>query len=75
MVSGLTIGFGRVCYVSVTLYVCGFVLQGAAFQFHLHIAVLAVGWVLAQIATMMNTAAICEHPTTASILDLANAAK
>ncbi|KAI0711555.1 MFS general substrate transporter [Earliella scabrosa] len=47
-----------VCYVSVTLYVCGFVLQGAAFQFHLHIAVLAVGWVLAQIATMMNTAAI-----------------
>ncbi|EJF58947.1 MFS general substrate transporter [Dichomitus squalens LYAD-421 SS1] len=46
------------CYPSVALFVCGSVLQGAAFQLHLHIAVLVVGWVLAQMAVMMNTSAI-----------------
>ena len=50
----------RACYPSVVLFVCGSVLEGAAFQLHLHIAVLVVGWVLAQMAVMMNTSAICE---------------
>ncbi|PIL27344.1 MFS general substrate transporter [Ganoderma sinense ZZ0214-1] len=45
------------CYPSAALFVIGFILEGAAFQFHLHIAVLVVGWLCAQIAVMMNTSA------------------
>ncbi len=51
----------RACYVAVAFYVAGFVLQGAAFQMHFHIAVLVVGWILAEVAVMLNTSAICEH--------------
>ncbi|RDX40795.1 MFS general substrate transporter [Lentinus brumalis] len=47
------------CYVAVAFYVAGFVLQGAAFQMHFHIAVLVVGWILAEVAVMLNTSAIC----------------
>ncbi|KAI0746559.1 MFS general substrate transporter [Daedaleopsis nitida] len=46
------------CYPAVVLFVGGFLLQGAAFEKHLHIAVLVAGWVFAQVATMINTAAI-----------------
>ncbi|KAI0764761.1 MFS general substrate transporter [Fomes fomentarius] len=46
------------CYIAVALWVCGFVLQGAAFQRHFHIAVLVVGWICGQTAAMMNTFAI-----------------
>ena len=52
---------GRACYPSAALFVGGFVLQGAAFQFHLHIAVLVVGWLFAEIGVMMNTSAVCEY--------------
>lgn len=50
----------RTCYIAVALWVCGFVLQGAAFQRHFPIAVLVVGWICGQTAAMMNTFAICE---------------
>ncbi|RPD65251.1 MFS general substrate transporter [Lentinus tigrinus ALCF2SS1-7] len=46
------------CYIAVALFVAGFVLQGAAFQMHLHIAVLVLGWILAEVAVMLNTSAI-----------------
>ena len=58
--TGLTSSALRACYLAVALYVAGFVLQGAAFQMHLHIAVLVVGWILAEVAVMLNTSAVCE---------------
>ena len=50
----------RACYVAVVLYVVGMVLIGAAFQNHLTIAAFIIGWGLVEIATMVNTVAVCE---------------
>lgn len=53
----------RSCYVAVALYVVGMVLMGAAFQNHLTIAAFIIGWGLVEVATMVNTVAICEYLT------------
>ncbi|KAH9950836.1 MFS general substrate transporter [Amylocystis lapponica] len=49
------------CYIAVPLYVCGFVLLGAAFQKNLSVAALVLGWGIAQIAIMINTVAIYSY--------------
>ncbi|THH26494.1 hypothetical protein EUX98_g7695 [Antrodiella citrinella] len=46
------------CYVAVPLYVCGFVLIGAAFQDHLNIGAFIIGWGVNTIAIMINTVAV-----------------
>ncbi|OJT14824.1 hypothetical protein TRAPUB_8618 [Trametes pubescens] len=46
------------CYVATPLYVCGFVLLGAAFQKHLSVGALVMGWGIAEVAVMVNTVAI-----------------
>lgn len=50
----------RTCYIAVPLYICGFVLLGASFQNHLSVAGLVMGWGIAEVATMVNTVAVCE---------------
>ncbi len=52
----------RSCYVAVCLYVIGLVLIGVSFQHHLNIAVFIIGWGLAEVATMVNTVAVCAYP-------------
>ncbi|KAH9941285.1 MFS general substrate transporter [Epithele typhae] len=46
------------CWVALPFYVAGFVLLGAAFQMHLPVAALVMGWVLAIAAVMVNTATV-----------------
>lgn len=43
------------------LYICGFVVIGAALQNHLSIGALIMGWGIAEVATMINTVAVCEY--------------
>jgi hypothetical protein len=50
----------RTCYVAVPLYICGFVLLGAAFQKHLSVGALVMGWGIAELAIMINTVAVCK---------------
>ena len=52
----------RACYVAVALYTIGMVLLGAGFQNHLSIAAFIIGWGLVEIATIVNTTAVCEYP-------------
>ncbi|KAJ6608990.1 MFS general substrate transporter [Mycena sp. CBHHK59/15] len=40
------------CYISVPLYICGFVVLGAALQKHLGVGALVMGWGIAQCATV-----------------------
>ena len=49
----------RACYVAVPLYVCGFLALGAAFQKHDSVGALVLGWGIAEVATMVNTVAVC----------------
>ena len=42
------------------LYICGFVVLGAAFQKHLSVGALVMGWGITEVATMVNTVAVCE---------------
>ena len=44
------------------LYICGFVLLGAAFQKHLSVGALVMGWGIAEVAVMVNTVAVCALP-------------
>ncbi|KAJ7913533.1 MFS general substrate transporter [Mycena leptocephala] len=46
------------CYFAVPLYICGFVVLGAALQNHLHPAALIMGWGIAECMTMINTVAV-----------------
>ncbi|KAJ7429192.1 MFS general substrate transporter [Mycena latifolia] len=46
------------CYIAVPLYVCGFVVLGAALENHLHVAALIMGWGIAECAIMINTVAV-----------------
>ncbi|KAJ6611392.1 MFS general substrate transporter [Mycena sp. CBHHK59/15] len=46
------------CYLAVPLYVCGFVVLGAALQNHLSVGALIMGWGIAECATMINTVAV-----------------
>ena len=52
----------RTCYIAVPLYICGFVLLGASFQKGLSVGALVMGWGIAEVATMINTVAVCECP-------------
>jgi hypothetical protein len=49
----------RACYLGTAVYVCGFVILGAAFQMHLSIWILVVGWAISVVGTMVATVAIC----------------
>ncbi|KAJ7806430.1 MFS general substrate transporter [Mycena olivaceomarginata] len=40
------------CYIAVPLYICGFVVLGAAFENHLSICALVMGWGIAECATV-----------------------
>ena len=40
------------------MYICGFVILGAAFQMHLSIWALVMGWALSVVGTMETTVAI-----------------
>jgi len=46
------------CYIAIPLYICGFVTLGAAFQKHLSVGALVMGWGIAELATMINTVAV-----------------
>ncbi|KAF8525077.1 MFS general substrate transporter [Hysterangium stoloniferum] len=46
------------CYVALPLYICGFVVIGAAFQNHLSIGALIMGWGIAECSVLMTTVAI-----------------
>ncbi|KAI0937647.1 hypothetical protein AcW1_001527 [Taiwanofungus camphoratus] len=46
------------CYIAVPLYICGFVVLGAAFQRHLSVGALVMGWGIALFAVMINTVAV-----------------
>ncbi|KII84674.1 hypothetical protein PLICRDRAFT_357399 [Plicaturopsis crispa FD-325 SS-3] len=46
------------CYAAVPLYICGFVLLGAAFEKHLGTAAIIFGWGIAVMAVMINTVAV-----------------
>ena len=48
----------RACYIATPLFICGFVTLGAAFQKHLSIGALVMGWGIAELAIMINTVAI-----------------
>ncbi|KAH9922445.1 MFS general substrate transporter [Amylocystis lapponica] len=47
-----------ICYAAIPLYVCGFVVLGAAFQNHLGVGALVMGWGISQMAIMVNTVAV-----------------
>ncbi|PCH45129.1 MFS general substrate transporter [Wolfiporia cocos MD-104 SS10] len=49
------------CYIAIPLYICGFVVLGAAFEKHLGVAALVMGWGIAQVAIMMCTVAIYSY--------------
>lgn len=49
----------RTCYVSVVLYIAGFVVLGACME-QLSIAGLVLGWGIAQCVVVFNTVAVCE---------------
>lgn len=50
----------RTCYIALPLYIVGFILIGAALQNHLSIGALIMGWGIAEVATMINTVAVCK---------------
>ena len=52
----------RTCYIGTVLYVVGFVTLGAAFQEHLSIGALVMGWGISGVAVMINTVSMCKHP-------------
>ncbi|KAF9072425.1 MFS general substrate transporter [Rhodocollybia butyracea] len=46
------------CYISVPLYLIGFLVLGAAFQNHFNIGVVVVGWAFILISCLMTTTAV-----------------
>jgi hypothetical protein len=54
----LTVLSNRACYIAIPLYICGFVTLGAAFQKHLSVGALVMGWGISQLAVMINTVAV-----------------
>jgi len=46
------------CYIAVPLYICGFVLLGAAFEKHLSVGALVMGWGISEVGIMVNTVAV-----------------
>ena len=51
----------RACYIGMPLYICGFVLLGAAFQKHLSVGAVVMGWGISLAALIVNTVPICEY--------------
>ena len=49
----------RACYIAIPLYICGFVVLGAALQKHESVGAVVMGWGIAQVAIMVNTVAVC----------------
>ncbi len=50
----------RGCYIAIPLYLCGFIVLGAAIQMKLSVGALVMGWGIAEVATMINTVVVCE---------------
>lgn len=50
----------RAAYIAMPLYLCGFIVLGAAVQKKLSVGALVMGWGLAEVAVMINTVAVCE---------------
>lgn len=50
--------FDRACYIAVPLFVCGFLVIGAAFQEHLSLGAVIMGWGIAELSIMINTVAV-----------------
>ena len=48
----------RACYIAVPLFVCGFLVIGAAFQKHLSLGAVIMGWGIAELSIMINTVAV-----------------
>ncbi|EPQ53473.1 MFS general substrate transporter [Gloeophyllum trabeum ATCC 11539] len=46
------------CYIAIPLYICGFVLLGAAVENHLSPGAVVMGWGIAEVAVMINTVAV-----------------
>jgi len=49
------------CYIGMPLYICGFVVLGAAFQKHLSVWAVVMGWGIAEVAVMVHTVAILAY--------------
>ena len=49
----------RACYIAIPLYICGFVVLGAAFQNHDSVGAVVIGWGMAEVAIMVNTVVVC----------------
>ncbi|KAJ7347580.1 MFS general substrate transporter [Mycena albidolilacea] len=49
------------CYIAVPLYTCGLLVLGGAFQNHLSIGALVMGWGIAECAIMINTVAVIAY--------------
>ena len=49
------------------LYICGFVVLGAALQKHLSVGALIMGWGISEVAIMVNTVAICACSTSSPL--------
>jgi hypothetical protein len=50
----------RACYIGMPLYICGFLVLGAAFELHLSVGAVVMGWGIAEVAVMVHTVAIRE---------------
>ena len=46
--------------MSIPLYICGFVVIGAALQETLNVGALVMGWGIAMVSNMICTVAVCE---------------
>ncbi|KAG6849252.1 hypothetical protein H0H93_010001 [Arthromyces matolae] len=46
------------CYVAIPLFICGFLVLGAAFQKHLSVGAIIMGWAIAELGVMINTVAV-----------------
>lgn len=47
--------------MAVILYITGYVVLGASLQKHLSAGALIMGWGISEVATMINTVAVCEY--------------
>lgn len=54
------------CYIAMPLYLCGFLVLGAAFQKKLSVGAVVMGWGLAEVAVMVNTVAVCQYSSVSS---------
>jgi len=50
----------RSCYIGMPLYICGLVLLGAAFENHLSVGVVVIGWGVSLAAVIVIMVSICE---------------